>query len=135
MVRRKVFVAFDFDDLDVKENFIAQSKLPDAPFELIDGSISAAVPVGWPEEARRRIGGCECVIVLCGVQTHQSAGVAVEVQIAQELKKRYFLLQATRLGTPTKPKHARTDDRIWPFRWPTVVALLEGRVPPDSVGP
>lgn len=130
MAKSKVYVAFDFDDLDVKESLIEQSARPDCPFELADNSINAPISERWTLEAKRRIVGAECVIVLCGEQTHQASGVAIELQLAQELGKRYFLLQATRKGTPTKPRHARDVDRIWPFRWPTLVALLAGKQPP-----
>ena len=44
----------------------------------------------------------------------------------------YFLLQATRSGTPTRPKHAQATDRIWHFRWPTVTTLLAGGTPPPD---
>lgn len=132
--KRQVYVAFDYDDLDIKQNLIAQSTLPDCPFKLIDNSISREIPEKWTVEARRLIGASECVIVICGEQTHQSKGVTIELQIAQELGKRYFLIQGTRKGTPTRPKHARTDDKIWSSRWPTVSALLEGQTPPDDAG-
>lgn len=132
MTRRRVYVAFDYDDLDVKQNLVAQAGLPDCPFELIDNSINRALPNQWTQEARRRIADCDCVVVLCGEQTHQAAGVSVELQIAQEMGKRYFLLRGTRKGAPTRPKNARSTDAIWAFRWPTVAALLEGRTPPSD---
>ncbi|HLL06231.1 MAG TPA: TIR domain-containing protein [Myxococcaceae bacterium] len=130
MTKKRVYVAFDYDDLDVKQNLIQQSKLPDCPFKLVDSSIAQAVPHNWTQEARKLISESACVIVLCGEQTHQSKGVFTELQIAQELGKPYFLLSATRASTPTRPKNARSTDRIWTFRWPTVAALLEGRTPP-----
>lgn len=134
MIKKRVYVAFDYDDLDVKENLIAQSRQSECPFELIDNSINRSVPERWSAEARRRIAACECVIVLCGEQTHQAGGVATELQIAQELRKPYFLLQGTRKGTPTPPRHARADDKIWAFRWPTVEVLVEGGTPPSDAG-
>jgi len=91
-------------------------------------------PERWTAEARRLIAASDCVIVLCGEQTHQSKGVETEIQIAQELDKRYFLLRATRGGTPTRPRHARATDKIWSSRWPTVKTLLEGGTPPDDAG-
>lgn len=130
MVKKKVYVAFDYDDLGVKQNLIAEARRPDCPWNFVDNSISAALPERWAAEARRLIGESECVIVLCGEQTHQAKGVAIEVQLAQELGKPYFLLSGTRSGTPTRPKHARADDRIWTYRWPTVLTLLQGGTPP-----
>lgn len=132
MTKKRVYVAFDYDDLDVKQNLVAQSKLPECPFVHVDNSINRALPAKWTEEARRLIAGCDCVIVLCGEQTQQAKGVAIELQIAQETGKPYFLLSGARKGTPTRPKNARNTDKVWTFRWPTVAALLEGRTPPPD---
>jgi hypothetical protein len=132
LVKKQVYVAFDFDDRDVKGSLVEQSKRPDCPFELIDRSIIKPFTAEWPAEARRLISGSECVIVLCGLQTHQADGVAVEVQVAQQTGKPYFLLQATRGGTPTRPRHARESDKIWHFRWATVTTLLAGGTPPPD---
>jgi hypothetical protein len=129
MVRKNVYIAFDFDDLGVKQNLIAEARRPDCPWSFVDNSISAAIPDRWAEDARRLIKQSECIIVLCGEQTHQAKGVAIEVQLAQELGKPYFLLSGSRRGTPTKPMHARVEDKIWTYRWPTVLTLLSGGTP------
>jgi hypothetical protein len=134
MVKRTVYIAFDYDDLGVKQSMIAEAQRPDCPWRLVDNSISAGLPDRWAAEARRLISEAECVIVLCGEQTHQATGVAVEVQLAQELGRPYFLLSGTRRGAPTRPRHARGDDKIWTYRWPTVLTLLSGGTPPvDAV--
>jgi MTH538 TIR-like domain (DUF1863) len=135
MTAKRVYFAFDYDaDLDVKQGIVAQSKRENCPFDFEDNSIPRAVTESWTAEARSRIAASDCVIVLCGEQTHQSKGVETELQIAQELGKRYFLLRATRRGTPTPPPNARATDKIWSSRWPTVKILLEGGTPPDDAG-
>lgn len=133
MVKRKVYIAFDYDDLGVKNNLIAESKRPDCPWEFADYSIRQAVQGPWQIEAKRLIAASECVIVLCGTQTHQAVGVAIELQAAQEIGKHYFFLSGTRVGTPTKPTHARAGDMIWTYKWSTVETLLNrGAPPPDA---
>ena len=67
MIKKRVFVAFDFDDLEVKEGFVAQSKDHANPFEVIDGSITKAIFVGWFEVVCKWIVECDCLIVFCGV--------------------------------------------------------------------
>lgn len=131
-LKRKVYVAFDFDDLAVKQSLIAESRRPDCPWEFVDNSISSALESQWTLEARRLIGQSEVVIVLCGEQTHQSKGVATEVQIAQQLGRRYFLLSVTRVGKPTKPQHTKAGDKVWTYKWPTLLTLLSGQVPPPD---
>jgi hypothetical protein len=132
MLKKSVYIAFDYDDLSVKESLIAEFGRPECPWEFNDNSISTALPDRWAAEARRLIQSSEWVIVLCGEQTHQAKGVATELQIAQELGKPHFCLSGTRTGVPTKPKHARADEKIWTYKWPTVLTLLKGETPPPD---
>lgn len=132
MSKKRVFVAFDFDDMSVKSDLLAQSKLPECPFDLIDCSIDKPIDKNWPVEAERRIRACECVIVLCGEQTHQAGGASTEVQIAQALSKRIVCLAATRQATPTPPKNIPKGTPIFTWRWATVTTLLEGSSPPEN---
>jgi hypothetical protein len=132
MVRKRVFVAFDYDDKSVKGDLIAQSKLPDCPFDLIDCSIEKPIDKNWPLEAERRIRACECVIILCGEQTHQAGGASTELQIAQNMSKRHFFLAATRQSTPTPPDHTPKGTLIWTWTWQIVTDLLDGKTPPQD---
>jgi hypothetical protein len=134
MAKTKVYVAFDYDDKSVKGDLIAQSKLPDCPFDLIDCSIEKPVDKNWPLEAERRIRSCECVIVLCGEQTHQAGGASIELQIAQKMPKRHFFLAAARPETPTPPDHTPKGTLIWTWKWGIVSDLLDRKTPPfDAV--
>ncbi len=132
MKSKTVYVAFDYDDLAVKQGLIEQARPEVCPFKLRDASIDRTIPTRWVATARRLIAECDCVIVLCGIQTHQASGVFTELQLAQELGKPYFLLRGTRTGTPTRPKNARASDQIWAFRWATVSTLLQGKTPPPD---
>lgn len=134
MAKKRVYVAFDFDDVDAKNELIRQSKLPECPFDLADCSIEKPIDKGWPKVAEQRIKGCECVIVLCGRQTHQAGGASTELQIATTLGKPRVFISATRQATPTPPDHTPKGTPIHTWRWATVATLLKGGAPPsDSV--
>lgn len=130
MAHKRVFIAFDVADRDVKQGLVAQSADPNCPFTFIDNSIPHALPEKWVAEARRLIAESDFVIVLCGDQTHQAKGVETELQLTKELGKPYALIKATRLHTPTRPKSASPSEPMYPATWPTVAALLRGERPP-----
>ncbi len=132
MARKRVYVAFDFDDVEVKNELIRQSKLPECPFDLEDCSIQKPIDKGWAAEAERRIKGCDCVIVLCGKQTHQAGGASTELQLATRAQKRRFFLAATRHDIPTPPDHTPKGTPIYTWRWATVSTLIEGGTPPPN---
>lgn len=131
-MKTRVYIAFDYDDLDLKRGLIAESLEPGAAFSISDMSILEPVDRRWSAEAERRIRGCDCVIVLCGEQTHQAKGVFTELQIAQTLGKRYFLLAGTRQSRPTKPPNARLGDAIYTYRHATLAKLLAGEMLPSD---
>lgn len=126
MARKRVFVSFDYDhDVDLKNALVAQSRMRDSPFEITDMSIKKASP-GWKADARRRIKGCDVVVVMCGQYTHTATGVGVEVTIAQEANVSYFLLNGRADKVCTKPTTAKTSDRIYKWTWDNLKSLIGG---------
>jgi hypothetical protein len=122
----RVFISFDYDhDSDLKELLVGQSKNPDSPFEISDWSIKDQSP-NWRDEARRRIRNASVVAVICGAHTANAEGVAIELEIAQELGVRYFLLQGRSGQTPQKPRTASATDRVYPWTWEELRALVGG---------
>jgi hypothetical protein len=132
MAKKRVYVAFDFDDLDAKNELMRQSMLPECPFELVDCSIEKPINTGWPKVAEQRIKWAECVVVLCGKQTHQAGGASTEVQFAQAEQKRMFCVAIPGIGTPTPPKNIAKGTPIYAWRWPTLTTLVEGGTPPSN---
>ena len=85
MAKKRAFISFDYDnDVDLKALLVGQARNPDSPFEIVDMSIKETIESNWKENARRRIKGCDVVIVICGRYTNFATGVSAEVKIAQE---------------------------------------------------
>ncbi len=66
------------------------------------------------------------MIVICGEHTHDAAGVAGEVSIAQEEGKPYFLLKGRRRKTCTKPRNVLRSDEIHNWTWENLRNLIAG---------
>ncbi len=119
-------MSFDYDyDQFLKTGLIAQAKNSDSPFEISDWSIKEA-NLGWKEKAKMRIKNSEIVIVMCGKNTHTAAGVSVELKMAQEENKPYFLLGGYSEGGNRKPVSAKSSDKIYNWTWPNLKALIHG---------
>jgi len=88
--KKKVYISFDFDqDKPLKDLLMAQCKLDNCPFDVIDGSLKEASPErDWEKKAFERIKRADTVIVLLGYLTHRSPGVLKEVKMARSLGKR-----------------------------------------------
>jgi hypothetical protein len=127
MAKKRAFISFDYDhDSDLKNLLVGQSKHPDTDFDIVDMSIKEAIASNWRENARRRIKGCNVVIVICGKYTHQASGVSAEVGIARDEGVPYFLLWGRGEEHCTKPQSALQSDKIYKWTWDNLKALVNG---------
>jgi hypothetical protein len=127
MAREKLFVSFDYDnDATLKMLFVNQSKHDDAPFDIWDSSIKEHLTGDWKEKVRSRIRSADVVCILCSTTTHTATGVAIELQIAKELKKPYFLLAGYKDKTCKKPTTASSSDKLYNWTWDNLKTLIHG---------
>ena len=125
--KTKVFISFDFDhDEELKNFLVGQAKNENTPFEISDVSVKHALTGDWKAKVRPKIRNADQVAVICGEYTHTASGVSAEVEIAQELGKPYFLLKGRKNKTCTKPKSAKSGDKIYLWEWENVRLLLKG---------
>ena len=126
-MKKRVFISFDYDhDSDLKALLVGQAKNSDSPFEITDMSIKEAISSNWKDNARRRIKGCDVVIVICGQETDTATGVSAELKIAQEEGVEYFLLNGRTSGRCVKPIAARHSDKIYNWTWNNLKLLIGG---------
>lgn len=126
MAKVRCFVSFDYDnDANLKDLLIGQSKYEGSPFEISDWSIKEASS-DWKDKARMRIRNSEVVIVICGKNTDKAAGVAIELSIAQEEAKDYFLLTGYSNGSYKKPISAKSSDKVYKWTWDNLKELIHG---------
>lgn len=125
MAKTRVFISFDYDhDNDLKNLIVGQARNPDSPFEIADWSIKEA-SANWRSEAQRRIRRVEQVIVICGQHTDKARGVSVEVSLAREENKPYFLLRGRSDKTFRKPRGTESD-KVYKWTWHNLKNLIGG---------
>ncbi|MBI1369801.1 MAG: hypothetical protein GC162_14240 [Planctomycetes bacterium] len=125
MALKRVFISFDYDhDEDLRNLLAGQAQHPDAPFEMKDRSLKEPLTGDWKEKFRRRLQNIDVVIVICGEQCHNAAGVAAELRIAREGGKRYFLLKGRNGKVCKKPSSALATDMIYDWTRPNLKTLI-----------
>lgn len=128
MGKKRVFISFDYDnDLDLKDLLVGQSRNPNSPFEITDMSIKETIANDWKANARRRIKGCDVVIVICGAKTNSATGVSAELKIAQEEDVPYFLLRGRADDVCIKPVAAKYSDQVYEWTWENLKLLIDGK--------
>ena len=125
--KTRVFTSFDFDhDEDLRNMLVGQSRNPDSPFEMADWSVKEHMTGDWKAKVRTRIRSVDQVIVLCGEHTNGATGVSVELTVAKEEGKPYFLLAGRKDKTNQKPTSANASDKMYRWTWDNLKALLDG---------
>ena len=128
MAMKRAFISFDFDhDEELRDALKGQSRNPDSPFEIADWSLQEALTGNWKAKVRDRIRRTDLTIVICGEHTHDATGVAAELTITQEERKPYFLLKGHPNKTCTKPRMARSSDKIYNWTWENLRKLIAGQ--------
>jgi hypothetical protein len=128
MARQKVFVSFDFDnDSAIKMLLVNQAKLDDTPFDIWDSSVKEHMDGDWQTKVKAKMRNADIVCVLCGEKTHTAKGVGIELQIAKDIGKPYFLLAGYKEPrTCTKPTTASTNDKLYNWTWENLKTLIHG---------
>ncbi len=125
MPKIRVFISFDFDhDEHLRNLLVGQAKNPDTPFEIANWSVKEAMTGDWKVKVRNRIRQVDQVIVICGEHTDKAAGVSVEVKIAQDEGKPYFLLWGRSEKSCKKPTSAKNSDKIYKWTWENLKKLI-----------
>lgn len=127
MKKKRTFISFDYDhDLELKNLLVGQARNADSPFEITDMSIKEVISKDWEKNARRRIKGCDVVIVICGMYTDSATGVSKELRIAQEECVPYFLLYGRSNKPCVKPAAAKASDKMYKWTWDNLKLLIDG---------
>ena len=123
MVRKRVFVSFDFDnDRKLKDFIIGQSKNSDSPFEVIDHSLKEAAPeASWQMKAHAAIARAEIVIVMVGPSTYRAQGVLKEVKMARDAGKRIVQIIGYKDGNYTAVPNA---GQLYRWNWENLKKIL-----------
>ena len=127
MTKKSAFISFDYEnDEFLRTALVGQAKNPDSPFEIVDRSVKEPLTGDWKEKVKGRIQRSDIVIVLCGEKTHTASGVAVELKIAQDIQKPYFLLKGYSDKNCTWPTSALSTDKMYNWTWPNLKLLIGG---------
>ncbi|GGC83522.1 hypothetical protein GCM10011396_33660 [Undibacterium terreum] len=123
MVKKSVFVSFDFDnDRALKEFILGQAKKEDSPFQITDYSLKEAAPEkDWESKANAAIGRSEIVLVMVGPKTYKAHGVLKEVAMARKAGVKIVQIIGYKNGEYTAVPDA---GRLYAWNWDNLKKLL-----------
>ena len=103
-----------------------QEQIDSLQRQITDLSIKETISEDWKSNARRRIKGCDVVVVICGKCTDSATGVSAELRIAQDENIPYFLLGGRSGEVCVKPTAAKESDKVYKWTWDNLKRLIGG---------
>ncbi len=118
----RVFLSFDVDhDRDLSEQLIEESHKGGSGFIVSARSSGGEVTERWTDSVRRDIRQADQVIVICGEHTRDCVRVDLELGIALEEQKPYFLLWGRRESDCAMPERVKRTGCM--YRWNSEILL------------
>ncbi len=84
MANKRIFVAFAIEDEVTKNLFTGQAKNELVPYDFTDMSVKQPWDNEWKTNCRRRIKGCDGMIVLVSKNLKNASGALWEIKCAKE---------------------------------------------------
>lgn len=126
MADPRAFISFDFDhDEDQKNLFAGQAKNSKTPFGIQDWSSKEALRQSkWEEIIREKIGKCNLMIVLVGLNTWWADGVGKEITMAKSQNVPYFGVYVGGANTSTILPSGLARNRTIGWGWDEIAAAI-----------
>jgi hypothetical protein len=114
MGKIRIFASFDLEhDRDLYEQLLEQSLAPASGFEIAGSSRAGSRMDHYDDELRATLRRVDEVVFLCGEHTDDSPRVSVELGIAQQEERPYFLVWGRRESMCTRPTGAKPADSMY----------------------
>lgn len=81
---KRVFISFAIEDKTLRDFLVGQARNKKSPFEFIDMSVKQPWDSAWKTKCRRKIKGCDGMIVIVTKNTKKAEGQLWEVKCAKE---------------------------------------------------
>jgi len=84
MSKKRVFISFAKEDINLRDLLVGQSKNGNSPFEFVDMSVKEPWDSAWKTNCRTKIKGCDGLIAIVTSYTKNADGQLWEIKCAKE---------------------------------------------------
>jgi len=84
MSKKRVFISFAKEDINLRDLLVGQAKNENSPFEFVDMSVKEPWDSAWKTNCRTKIKGCDGLLAIVTSNTKNADGQLWEVKCAKE---------------------------------------------------
>ena len=81
---KRIFTSFAIEDKPLRDFIVGQARNKKSPFEFIDMSVKKPWDTKWKTNCRKKIKGCNGLIVIVTKNTRKATGQLWEIKCAKE---------------------------------------------------
>lgn len=123
--KKRIFISFAIEDIQARDNLVAQSKRKKSPFEFVDMSAKKAWKQDeWKRRCRTKIKRCDGFIALISKNTHLAHGARWEMKCALEEKVPTIGMQIYWNNKGAKPKELK-NKKVVRWTWDNLASFID----------
>jgi len=84
MSKKRVFISFAKEDINLRDLLVGQAKNENSPFEFVDMSVKEPWDSAWKTNCRTKIKGCDGLLAIVTSNTKNADGQLWEIKCAKE---------------------------------------------------
>ena len=84
MSKNRIFISFAIEDASLRDLLVGQAKNENSPFEFVDMSVKDPWDFAWKTNCRRKIKGCDGMLIIVTKNTKNADGQLWEINCAGE---------------------------------------------------
>jgi hypothetical protein len=84
MSKNRIFISFAIEDANLRDLLVGQAKNENSPFEFVDMSVKDPWDFAWKTNCRRKIKGCDGMLIIVTKNTKNADGQLWEINCAGE---------------------------------------------------
>ena len=84
MSKNRIFISFAIEDANLRDLLVGQAKNENSPFEFVDMSVKKPWDSEWKTNCRRKIKGCDGMLIIVTKNTKDADGQLWEVKCGGE---------------------------------------------------
>lgn len=125
MSKNRIFISFAIEDANLRDLLVGQAKNENSPFEFVDMSVKDPWDFAWKTNCRRKIKGCDGMLIIVTKNTKNADGQLWEINCAGEEDVPRLAIWSNSSNKPAILPAELKHMKILNWTWPNISNWLD----------
>ncbi|MDA3884340.1 MAG: hypothetical protein PF638_01980 [Candidatus Delongbacteria bacterium] len=124
-MNKRIFISFAIEDVILRDFLVGQARNNNSPFEFVDMSVNEPWDSSWKTNCRRKIKGCDGMIIITTQNTPKADGQLWEIKCALEENVPALAIWGRKTGRRISLPSEFTNFFVHDWSWPNIADFIE----------